>query len=119
MSEEDGQLMEALSLSDEDTMFDCDVVQDLIEYRWNLFGFRYHFIGASIHLVKLIALILYIIYIYLSHRGKMKNKDGSYNQDYYVSYSQNDLPDNSWKYYQGIIFVMMLHPLWHDLQQVL
>ena len=35
MSEEDGQLMEALSLSDEMTMFDCDVVKDLIEYRWN------------------------------------------------------------------------------------
>lgn len=118
MSEEDGQLMEALSLSDEVTMFDCDVVKDLIEYRWNKFAFRYHFKGALAHLIKLIALILYINYIYLTHRDKMKNKDGSYNTGYYVSYKENALPDDYWMYYLGTIFFVMFYPAWHDLQQI-
>ena len=34
MSEADGQLMEALANSEELPMFQTDLVQDLIEYKW-------------------------------------------------------------------------------------
>ena len=114
MSRKDGPIIEALSKSDELAMFQTNLVKDLIEYKWNSFAFYYHLFGAISHLIKQIALILYINYVYLHHRHLMKNKDGSLRDDYYVSYQENLLPDDYWKYYIGTIVVMLLYPLYID-----
>lgn len=49
----------------------------------------------------------------------MKDKEGSLRNDYYVSYKENLLPDDDWKYYIGTIFIVLLHPLYIDGSQVL
>jgi len=47
----------------------------------------------------------------------MKNKDGTFNPDYYISYKENALPDDYWMYYLGVVFAMLFHPLYVDGQQ--
>jgi hypothetical protein len=111
-------LIEALANSEELSMFKTDLVKDCLEFRWQGFAFGFHFIGALTHLIKQIALILYINYTYLDYRGLMKKEDGSYNENYYISYKENALPDDYWLYCLGIVFVMLFHPLWKDLLQV-
>jgi len=93
------------------------VVKELIAYKWQAFAFKFHLFGAISHLIKQIALIMYINYIYLHNRGPMKNEDGSLNPDYYVSYKENLLPNDLWQYYLGTIFVMLFIPLYNDSQQ--
>ena len=45
--------------SDEITMFQSQNLEDLIDFKWNAFGFNFHLIGTTVHLVYLGFLFVY------------------------------------------------------------
>ena len=47
-------------------MFQSQAIEDLIEFKWNEFGFTFHLIGSLIHMVQMIILIFYVNYVYIS-----------------------------------------------------
>jgi hypothetical protein len=45
----DVSFLDTCANSDELDMFKCQSLQDVIEFKWNEFGFNFHFIGSAIH----------------------------------------------------------------------
>jgi hypothetical protein len=58
------------SNSDELDMFKCESIQELIDFKWNEFGFNFHLIGSLIHMVQISILIFYVNYVYI--RGSLE-----------------------------------------------
>jgi hypothetical protein len=65
MSEEDGQIIEAIANSEELEIFQVDVVKDLIDYKWKAFAASVHWFGWLIHMLYILALQMYIAKVYL------------------------------------------------------
>jgi hypothetical protein len=68
MASEDGYtLLNALANSSDDqlSIFETDVVQDLIQYKWRTFASRAHWFSGLVYLVYVIALAFYVNDIYL------------------------------------------------------
>jgi hypothetical protein len=68
MQEEDGySLLNALANSTEDQLdiFEADVVRDMIQYKWNCYAARAHWLSGVIYLGYTVTLALYIDDIYL------------------------------------------------------
>jgi len=68
MEAEDGfTLLNALANSTDDQLdiFEADVVRDLIQYKWNNYAARAHWLSGAIYLGYTVALALYINDIYL------------------------------------------------------
>lgn len=61
---EDGRLINALANSDEMEIFTTTLCKDLIDFRWNQFGFRNHFKGLVFHVIYILALFTSIGKIY-------------------------------------------------------
>lgn len=76
MSSEDGQLMSAIAESDELAIFNCDVVRDCIDYKWQKFGRLVHVRGLIFHTIYIIVLSLYIKveYLHITVTQKVPNK---------------------------------------------
>ena len=55
MSEEDGNLIDAIAKSDELDMFETDLVIDLIDWRWNEFARAVHLRGFYFHIAYILA----------------------------------------------------------------
>jgi len=51
MSEEDGKLIDALTESEELSIFETCLVRDLIDWRWSKFAMRIHVVGFKIHII--------------------------------------------------------------------
>ena len=60
MSEEEGQLIGAISESEELRIFETDLIREVIDFKWDAFAAKQHRFGACIHLCYLIILIMYI-----------------------------------------------------------
>ena len=54
--------MEACGETDELEIFECKVLRDFIEFKWNSYAGKYHYIGASIHACYLITFNFYVSY---------------------------------------------------------
>jgi hypothetical protein len=65
MSEEDGNLMEAIANSPDLDIFTSEPIQDIIEYRWAMFAARIHWFGWLLHMLYIISLQMYITEVYL------------------------------------------------------
>ena len=65
MSEEDGQIIQAIANSEELDIFKVNVVKDLIDFKWNAFAAKVHWFGWLIHMLYILALQMYIAKIYL------------------------------------------------------
>ena len=53
-------LMNIICDSDELNLFNCDVIQDLIYFKWSRFGKRWHLIGCFFHFFYMFILMYYI-----------------------------------------------------------
>lgn len=68
MSSEDGQLMPAIADSDQLKIFECDVVRDLIDYKWQRFARIVHVRGLIFHTIYIVVLSMYIRAEYLKQQ---------------------------------------------------
>lgn len=57
--------MKVLSECDQLDIFDTDVIQSLIEYKWKTYAYRKHILSAFFHVLYVVVLIYYINYTYL------------------------------------------------------
>ena len=53
-------LMEACGETDELEIFECKVLRDFIEFKWNQYAGKFHYIGATIHSVYLLTFNFYV-----------------------------------------------------------
>lgn len=60
VSEDSGQLMGAISESDELQIYETDLIMDMIDYKWDKFAGTQHRFGAGIHLCYQFVLIFYV-----------------------------------------------------------
>lgn len=63
--EEDGELIDAIADSEELEIFRCQIIKDLLDYKWETFARRVHFIGAFFHVCYVVAMYWYIINVFL------------------------------------------------------
>ena len=64
----DISIMNILCESSELNLFNCDVVQDLIIFKWGAFAMKWHLIGCFYHFFYMIILCIYISKVYI-HNG--------------------------------------------------
>lgn len=67
MSTEDGDIITAISQSEEVELFLQDAVVDLVDYRWNQWAFKFHFVNVSIHFIYCLYLFEYVKIIFIDH----------------------------------------------------
>lgn len=58
---ENFEILGCLADSDEIEMFASENLTDLIDYKWESYGFYFHLIGTTIHLSYLILLFIYTV----------------------------------------------------------
>uniref|UniRef100_A0A7S3ILI3 Ion transport domain-containing protein n=1 Tax=Strombidium inclinatum TaxID=197538 RepID=A0A7S3ILI3_9SPIT len=115
MSENDGSITEAISSSEELEIFKTDVVKDMLDYKWQAFAQRQHRIGAFIHTIYVIVLILYINLQYLETPVTYVPAAGCTTKNIETedcSISRSTDPADP--YYLWIIFVCLFYPLAYD-----
>jgi hypothetical protein len=64
----DISIMDILCESPELDLFNCDVVQDLIIFKWNTFAMKWHLIGCAYHFFYMIILCIYIDNVYIHNK---------------------------------------------------
>jgi len=62
---EDGTIMNAVANSDELRIFETDMIKEMIDYKWTSFARNIHYLGAFMHLLYIITLILYVNHTFL------------------------------------------------------
>ena len=70
-----GQLMEAIAVSNELDVFRSDCVQDLIEFKWNMYARAVHMSGFYFHFSYIFMQAIFINSTYLAE-GRFKDIDG-------------------------------------------
>lgn len=60
MSTEDGDIVTAVAESEEVELFLTDTVMDMIDFKWERFASKIHYIGMIIHIIYCVYLLLYI-----------------------------------------------------------
>lgn len=60
VDESEGRLINAIAESDELSIFETHLVQDLVDYKWNNFALRQHSIGLFFHVLYVFSLLYYI-----------------------------------------------------------
>jgi hypothetical protein len=58
-------LMELMAKTEELEMFDTDTVQNLVEYKWTMYGRQHHFLGMAMHMFYTFMLTVYVCEAYL------------------------------------------------------
>lgn len=121
VSEENGQLMEAIAASEELSIFTTDLVMDLIDFKWERFAFRQHMFGAFIHFIYVMVLIYYINFTFLVQKATYKNLDTGVISDTKQGCEGDcerisPITDLTYLY---IIFCCLLYPLIYDGTQAL
>lgn len=61
--------MQAISESEELSIFTTDLIKDLVDYKWDNYARFQHFIGASIHLCYVYVLSAYIRLVFLERQA--------------------------------------------------
>ena len=57
--------MSVLQASDDLDMFGTAPIKELVDYKWNGYGFMWHSVGCFFHFLYLILLNIYIFRIYI------------------------------------------------------
>lgn len=65
VSTEDGDLMRAIADSNELSIFETDLVRDMIDYKWYAYAANMHRFGAVIHIIYVCSLMYYISDVFL------------------------------------------------------
>jgi hypothetical protein len=52
--------------SDQDMIFSCPALQDLLDFKWNSYGKKVHYVGFSFHAAYFILFSVYICQIFIS-----------------------------------------------------
>lgn len=58
-------MMSYFTDTDELEIFDTDVIHDIIEYKWKVYGMAHHMMGLTMHFVYTFTLIIYVNEVYL------------------------------------------------------
>ena len=61
----DKNILELCASSDEIEMFECEPLQDLIKFKWDSYGQRFHLFGCVVHIVYIVILFLYTDMVYV------------------------------------------------------
>lgn len=93
VSEQQATLMQAISDSEELSIFTTPLIQDLIDYKWDRFAFQQHLMGAVIHIIYVIVLIIYIKEIFLDEEVIYMKLVQPDNTDIICPFDKND---DSW-----------------------
>jgi len=105
VSEDNGQLMNAIAGSEELEIFKTDLIKDLIDYKWNTYAQAQHRFGAIVHMTYVVVLMYYISKIFLQE-SKYDAQGIRINPD----------PDN---FLLVIIMGCLVYPLLYDGTQML
>ena len=70
-------LQQCAETENELSMFDVETLQDLIAFKWDAFGYKFHLFGCFVHLVYIIILFAYIDLVYIKGGGQAKTVSGS------------------------------------------
>lgn len=62
----DVSFLDVCSGSDELELFQAQAIQDLIDFKWDEFGFSFHCVASMIHAVQISILVFYVNYVYIS-----------------------------------------------------
>lgn len=103
--EDKGELIEAISDSDELGIFRTQLVIDLVDYKWDNFGQFSHLIGFSIHIIYSLCLMRYINNVFLES-GVEIVKDENMKRT-----SPDPPPHHSWLV---ILAAGLVYPLYYD-----
>ena len=57
---EDVNLMSLAEETEEMSIFDTDAINDIIEYRWDYYAFKFHMIGLFMNMFYIFSFILYV-----------------------------------------------------------
>jgi len=60
MSTEDGEIIDAVAQSDEYAIFKTDCVMDMIDFKWDMFAAKMHYVGMVVHIVYCVYLLIYV-----------------------------------------------------------
>lgn len=90
--------MGVLSSCEELSIFETDLVRDLVDYKWETYAFRQHIWSAAFHAMYVVVLIYYINYTYL------RPFETEYEDDYDwvinpITNEQDIIPDASYLYF--------------------
>lgn len=55
--------------SEELEIFDCQLIKDLLEFKWNMFGRKLHTFGCTMHFFYLGTIMAYINMVYIENFG--------------------------------------------------
>lgn len=70
LSNNDINLLDECANSEELAIFETDTLKDLIEFKWNQYGYRFHLGGFLIHAVYVIMLFVYTDMVYINGSSK-------------------------------------------------
>jgi hypothetical protein len=51
--------------SDELEMFNSETLKAMLEYKWNSYAVKHHYVGFLMHLLLILILLVYILFIYM------------------------------------------------------
>jgi len=63
-------LLDVCANSEELNIFETESLKDLIEFKWNQYGYSFHLGGFLIHAVYVIMLFVYTNYVYINGSSK-------------------------------------------------
>lgn len=70
---EDVSIVSLFQDTEEDEIFEASCVQEVIEYKWETFGMRFHCFGFIMHIVYVVALNIYVAASYQVENTKAQN----------------------------------------------
>ena len=77
--------MGACSETEELDIFRCKVVKEFIEFKWKSYAGKYHYIGASIHVVYIIIFLYYVQYYRQLVYTDDQEKEKAYIQNFVIN----------------------------------
>jgi len=95
-------IAECIFSSEELPIYECESIKDIIDYKWRVFSRPLHRTGASIHIVYMLTLIVYINEVFLS-------PEIVYNEDGLTKISPPPV-----KIWLQLIMVCLIYPLAYD-----
>jgi hypothetical protein len=57
---------------DELDTFETDIIQQLIDFKWEQYARKHHLIGCMAHLMYMLTLMIYTNLVYISNNGDEK-----------------------------------------------
>ena len=78
----DLRLMQTCTDSEELSMFKASALQDVIQFKWDQYGFRHHMIGCCMHILQICIVVFYVNLIYYNNSLPPADRDGNHDNPY-------------------------------------